>query len=315
MTKDNTIKIGTRGSPLAITQTNTVIDMLKQADPCLEFDVQIIKTAGDKITSAPFSKIGEMGVFVRELESALLDNRIDLAVHSLKDLQTDLPDGLTLGAIFERKWVRDAIVSVSGVKLDDLPAGSIIGTSSARRKGLLASENRSFDIRECRGNLQKRMEKLKRGEFDAIILAEAGLIRMDITEFHLEFIDAHRFIPAVGQGALGIEIRENDTRIQTIVELINDNATYIACTEERDFLREMGGGCHSPVGGYLYYENNDAVFLAFTGTTDGSWFTKPQLRVPVADIKGLGLKMAELIKNKPGIESFFEEVNNDASQG
>ena len=276
-------------------------------------DIEIIKTAGDRVTSAPFAQVGSMGIFVKEIESALADKRADLAVHSLKDLQTELRPGLRIGAVTERGSARDAMISRDGSMFDDLMQGSIIGTSSARRRGLIAAEGRGLKTRECRGNLPTRIEKLRKGEFDAIILAEGGLQRMGMTAVITECLDLYRFIPAVGQGALGIEIRDDDEHMAELVKPLNHEPTYAACMEERRFLAEIGGGCHAPVGGHMYYQGGDAIFLAFVGTSDGSWFARRMLTVPAEEASGLGERMAMEIKALPGSEAFSEEVTRDAS--
>jgi len=306
------VVIGTRGSKLALIQTEWVARKLREIHPKVNFHIEIIKTAGDKLSSAPFAQIGSQGIFVKEIENAILERRVDLAVHSLKDLQTDICGGLTIGAILERESPRDALISRQGLKLARLPEGTVIGTSSARRRGLLAAEGRGFEIRECRGNLNTRIEKLKSGEFDAILLAEAGLRRMGMTDDVTEYLDVKHFVPAVGQGALCIEIRADDRRICELVSPLNHEPTFIACTEERSYLADIGGGCHAPVGGHMYYADGEAIFLAFVGTCDGSWYVRRELRAPKGEAHGIGRRMAEEIKALPGAEAFFEEVARDA---
>ncbi len=306
------VVIGTRGSRLALIQAESVWAKLRRLNPGIDVDIQIIKTAGDKISSAPFAQVGSLGIFVREIEAALIDGRIDVAVHSLKDLQTELPDELEIGAITEREGARDALISRDGRRLDELPDGSVIGTSSARRAGIVAAEGRGFDIRECRGNVQRRIEKLREGQYDAIILAEAGLRRLGMDDEVVEYLDVRRFVPAVGQGALGIEIRKDDARIADCVKGLNHEPTYTACIEEREFLEAIGGGCHAPVGGHLMYELNEAVFLTFVGTRDGSWFVRKEMRVEIEQAMGVGLRMAEEIKGSDGWDEFFEETTREA---
>jgi hydroxymethylbilane synthase len=304
--------IGSRGSRLALIQAEWVAGKLRGIHPDMEIRIEVIKTAGDRMTSAPFARVGSMGIFVKEIEQALSDGRIDLAVHSLKDLQTQLPSDLKLGAVTEREGARDALISRDGTKFDELRPGAVVGTSSARRRGLLAAEGRELDVRECRGNIQRRIEKLLDGDYDAILLAEAGLIRMGMEDVITEYLDVHRFVPAVGQGALGIEIRSNDKRVEEGIKGLNHMPTFVACTEERAFLREIGGGCHAPVGAHMYYRDDEAVLIAFVGTIDASWFARRELRVPSDAASGLGLHMAQEIKGLEGAGAFFREVSRDA---
>jgi len=306
------VVIATRGSKLALIQAEWVAGRLRELHRGVEFAIEIIKTAGDKVQSAPFAQVGAMGVFVREIENALADGRADVAVHSLKDLQTELHPALEIGAMPERESARDALISRDGAVFAKLRDGAIIGTSSARRRGIIAAEGRGFEIRECRGNVPTRIEKLRRGEYDAVILAEAGLRRMGMESGITEYLDIEQFVPAVGQGALGIEIRKNDERISGLVKPLNDEKTYIACTEERAFLAAIGGGCHAPVGGYMHFDNGQAVFHAFAGTCDVSWAIRKKLCVKMNDAEGIGLRMAEEIRNSPGSGAFFEEAARDA---
>jgi hydroxymethylbilane synthase len=304
--------VGSRGSKLAMIQSEWVVDRIKAFHPGLIVRIEVISTAGDKIQSAPFAQVGALGIFVREIESALADKRIDLAVHSLKDLQTDLHPDLMIGAIPERESARDVLVSRSGAGLDTLPPDAVIGTSSARRRGLLACEKRGFTIKECRGNLTTRLTKLESGEFDAILLAEAGLKRMGLADKITENLDVHRFVPAVGQGAIGIEIRRDDARVADIVRPINHELSFAACTEERIYLAEIGGGCHAPIGGHMHYINDKVEFIAYMGTCDGKWYAREQIYVDPGNIVGTGRLMANRMRSFPGSELFFKEVIGDA---
>jgi len=303
------VVIGTRGSRLALIQTEWVAQKLAEYHPGLDVQIDIIRTAGDRHESAPFSRIGPTGIFVRDIESALADKRIDIAVHSLKDLQTELPPGLKIGAITERIGARDALLSRDGKKLDELPPSSVIGTSSARRRGILASEKPGFEIRECRGNIMTRIDKLKEGLFDAIILAEAGLIRLGLTQEISECLDVRRFVPAVGQGSLCIEINSDDDETAEIIEPLNHLPSYIACMEERRFLSGIGGGCHAPVGGHMYYENSRAVFAAFVGTSNGEWFARHEITEPEGEEQGIGKRMVDAIREFEGVDKFFKDLN------
>jgi hydroxymethylbilane synthase len=308
----DTLVVGSRGSRLAMIQTKWVVERIKAFFPDLIVRIEVITTAGDKIQSAPFVEVGSLGIFVREIESALADKRIDLAVHSLKDLETDLHPDLVIGAIPERESARDVLVSRSGAGFDALPPDAVIGTSSARRRGLLACENHGFTIKECRGNLPTRLSKLESGEFDAILLAEAGLKRMGLTDKITEYLDVHRFVPAVGQGAIGIEIRRDDDRVMDVVKPLNHAPSYAACTEERTYLAEIGGGCHAPIGGHMHYNINKFEFIAFIGTCDGKWFARERISVDPGNMVGTGRFMANRMRSLPGSELFFKEVIGDA---
>lgn len=308
---NKSLKIGTRGSKLALIQANWVKSKLADAHPDIDFEIEIIKTVGDKINNAPFAEVGEFGIFAREIESALLDGRIDIAVHSLKDMQTSIPDGLIIGAIPERVGARDVLLSRESLSYADLPDGAVIGSSSARRRGLLNSEGRDFEIRECRGNLPRRIEKLRDGEFDAILLAEAGLIRMEMTEVISDYFDVGHFVPAVGQGALGIEVRENDKDSNTAIKILNHERTYNACTQERQFLSAIGGGCHAPVGAHVFFSGEQVNMVTFVGTTDGSWSVRRKITLPEDEIHSIAEKMTIEVKSADGIEAFYSEVGND----
>jgi len=300
--------IGTRGSKLALIQTEWVAEKLRVAYPGVELEIEIVQTRGDRDTSAPFSKVGSTGIFAKDIEQALVEKRVDIAVHSLKDLQTKIHPDLAIGAITDRESARDVLISRNGHALHDLPENSVIGTSSARRKGLLAVEEKKFAIQECRGNLQTRLSKLENGDYNAIILAEAGLARLDMKDRISQAFDVRHFVPAVGQGALGIEIRRDDDRTAEIVRAVNNSNVEIACIEERSFLSEIGGGCHAPVGGHMFFENGQAVFVAFAGTCDGSWFARREIKVAPSEIRGAGARMAREIRSLPGVEKFLEEV-------
>ena len=306
---NHTLTIGTRGSKLALIQARWVQHALRTHHPELNVVVEIIKTTGDKDRISPFAQLGSTGVFAKELEGALLGKEIDLAVHSLKDLQSSMPEGLLLAAIPKREDPRDVLITRSGAKLNQLPEKTVIGTSSARRRGILCAEHKNFIIKECRGNVPTRLAKLENGEFDAILLAAAGLHRMGLHSVITEYLPVDHAIPAVGQGALGLEIREEDNRTRELIKPLNHSLSFDACNEERAFLKEIGGGCHVPVGGHLNFSEKEAVFGAFVGTTDGSWYHRLVTKVPLDRISGLGQRVADEIKKTEGIQAFFNELD------
>ncbi|HVG35352.1 MAG TPA: hydroxymethylbilane synthase [Pyrinomonadaceae bacterium] len=272
----NRLIIGSRGSRLALWQAEWVRSKLAALSAQTEVHIEIIKTSGDTLKDVPLSVIGGKGVFTKEIEEALLDRRIDLAVHSLKDLPTQLPASLTIAAITEREDARDALVLREDVgrictSLDTLPAGAVVGTSSPRRLAQLKHLHPHLRIKELRGNVDTRLRKLDAGEYDAIILAVAGLSRLGFAHRISEHIRPAKMLPAVGQGALAIEIRSDDAEIQDSLAPLDHGPTRAACTAERALLRALGGGCQLPIAAHaVVYENHlrlDGLVAAPGGET------------------------------------------------
>lgn len=252
--KQNLI-IGSRGSRLALWQSEHIKSKLESLNPQLEIKIEIIKTSGDVNTFQPLTVIGGKGVFTKELEEALLDNRVDLAVHSLKDLPTVLPDGLLLSAITEREDPRDALILRSDIKIElpsisNLPQNAVVGTSSQRRLAQLKALRPDVQIKDLRGNVDTRLRKLDDGDYDAIILASAGLRRLGWADRISAALSIEEMLPAVGQGALGLETRADDSETINLIQSLNHNETNIACTAERAYLRGLGGGCQLPIAGH-----------------------------------------------------------------
>jgi len=244
--RHQTIRIGSRGSKLALLQSRSVMDRLKALHPHLEFEIATITTTGDRNRKSSLEELGGVGVFVKELEEALLGGRIDLAVHSLKDMLTAIPEGLELAAVPERADPRDALVSPYG-PLTALPKGAAVGTGSQRRAFQLLSLRPDLEVRGLRGNIDTRLRKLSAGQYDGIIMAAAALIRLGWEDRISQYLPPDAFVPAVGQGALGIEIRSQDRRLAELVAPLNHEPTREAVTAERAFLRAMGGGCRAPI--------------------------------------------------------------------
>lgn len=265
------IIVGSRRSNLALTQTNWVIEQLKNLGAPFEFEVKEIVTKGDKILDTTLSKVGGKGLFVKEIEHEMLTKQIDMAVHSMKDMPSVLPEGLTIGAIPEREDPRDAFISKSKKGLADLPAGSIVGTSSLRRKAQILKARPDLKVKWIRGNIDTRLKKLETEDYDAIILAAAGLSRMGWSQdIVTEYLEPEVCIPAVGQGALAIECREDDTELLEWLEKFTDQSTALAVQAERVFLNKMEGSCKVPVGGYATVNNENKIELtAFVASTDG----------------------------------------------
>lgn len=291
------IIVGSRRSNLALTQTKWVIEQLKQAGVKNEFVIEEIVTKGDRILDVMLSKVGGKGLFVKEIEQALYDKRIDFAVHSMKDMPAVLPEGLIIGSIPVREDYRDALISKNGQKLNELPAGAIVGTSSLRRSTQILAARPDLEIKWIRGNIETRLRKLKEEDYDAIILAVSGIKRvgMDLSII-TEYLDPEVCVPAVGQGALAIECREEDEEIREILSLINDKETAETVTAERTFLNLLEGGCQVPIGGHAYYQEDELVMTALVGTPDGKTILKEVVRgkTPVE----VGTEAADLLINQ-----------------
>lgn len=245
-----TWKVGTRRSMLALTQTNWVIEQLKRLAPEASFETHEIVTKGDKILDVTLSKVGGKGLFVKEIEQSLLDKETDLAVHSLKDMPSELPEGLTIGAVPKRVDPRDVLISKEGKTLDQLPQGAVIGTSSLRRSAQLLAFRPDLRIEPIRGNIDTRIRKLNEENFDAIILAAAGIERVNWNGTISQFIPVEISVPAVGQGALAIECRADDEEMLELLASFDHKPTRLAVTAERAFLHKLQGGCQVPLGAY-----------------------------------------------------------------
>jgi len=304
------IIVGSRRSKLALTQTNWVIDQLKQLNPNFEFEVKEIVTKGDKILDVTLSKVGGKGLFVKEIEQAMLDKEIDMAVHSMKDMPAVLPEGLTIGCIPFREDHRDALISKDHIKLNDLKPGAIIGTSSLRRSAQLLAARPDLEIKWIRGNVDTRLEKLESGEYDAIILAAAGLSRLGwAKEVVTEFIDADICVPAVGQGALSIECREDDQELLDLFEKFTCKKTEKAVRAERAFLQKMEGGCQVPIAGFAQVDENDEVVLnVLVGSPEGQVIYREELHGQ--NPEELGNQAADLLIKK-GAKDLIDRVKRE----
>lgn len=261
--------IGTRGSKLALWQANFIADNIKSRYPDIEVTIKRVMTTGDRILDVPLAKIGGKGLFTKEIETEMLAGEIDLAVHSLKDMPTELPEGLTFAAITKRVDPGDAFISPDYRTLDNLPKGAKVGTSSLRRRAQLLHHRPDLEITDLRGNLDTRLKKLESKDFDAILLAVAGLKRLGWEEQITQVLPQNICLPAVGQGALAIEARSNDAEVLGVLEFLNDDETRWAVEAERAFLREVEGGCQVPVGVYGFVKNGllelEAVILSVDG--------------------------------------------------
>ncbi|UFT97951.1 hydroxymethylbilane synthase [Radiobacillus kanasensis] len=306
------IVVGSRKSNLALTQTEWVIKQLQNAGAKNSFSVKKISTKGDRILDVTLSKVGGKGLFVKEIEQAMFDGEIDMAVHSMKDMPSELPEGLTIATIPVREDHRDAFISNDHVKLMDLPEGAIVGTSSLRRGSQILAVRPDLKIKSIRGNIETRLRKLKEEDFDAIILAAAGLLRMGWGEdIVTEFLDPDLCVPAVGQGALAIECREDDTELLELLAKIKDEQTSTTVAAERRFLHLMNGGCQVPIAGYAHLEEEEVILTALVSTSDGKTVLKETVRGK--DPLAVGEEAANRMKDRGAqeiVDEAIEEIDN-----
>ena len=305
------IKIGTRGSKLALWQANWVKSALNQNFPRLPIELEIIKTQGDKILDVPLAQVGGKGLFVKEIEQALLDRRVDLAVHSMKDMPAEIPEGLCVGAIPRREIPSDVLISRSGLKLSKLESGSVIGTSSLRRGAQLRHHRNDIVIRPLRGNLDTRLRKLEAEDMDAIVVAAAGVKRLNLEDRITEYLDEEIMLPAVGQGALCIEIRENDPTISEVISALEDSQTRTIVSGERAFLSRLEGGCQIPIAGHGKIENDRYMLTGLVGEVDGSRLIKDSISGPVEASESLGVELAERLLDK-GADKLLEKLRESS---
>lgn len=294
------IRIGTRGSQLALWQARHVKDLITAAFPEIHVSITVIKTTGDRITDRPLAQVGGKGLFVKEIETALLDHDIDLAVHSMKDMPGDLPPGLTIGAVPCRENPFDVLISRNGQMLSDYPPGTVVGTSSLRRGSQLRHLRPDLTIRSIRGNLDTRLRKLMAKEFDAIVLAAAGLLRLGQADKITQYLDDTVMVPAVGQGALCIETRQNDDKTTRINEKLEHPPTRVCVTGERAFLKQIEGSCHIPVACHGKIINDQVQLTAVVASEDGRQLIREQTISPVTDVAAKGRDLARTVLEKGG---------------
>ncbi len=310
MTSPEKIIIGTRGSELALWQSRWVANELHRLDPSLAVETVIIKTTGDKILDSPLSKIGDKGLFTKEIEHALLEGSIDLAVHSLKDVPTIVAEGLTIGAISEREDVRDVFISHPKrryASFTSVPQKGSIATGSLRRKCQLLSHRPDLTIVDIRGNLKTRRAKLEESNWDGMLLAKAGVTRLGWTDMISEVISPTVILPAVGQGALAIEIRKIDERLASIVVNLNHVATHQATAGERALLRFLEGGCQIPIGTFGRIESGEFILDAMVGSIDGKRTVRGSIRGAAKDSEKLGTALARELLSK-GADKILAEI-------
>jgi hydroxymethylbilane synthase len=312
MSKRN-IVIATRGSMLALWQAEWIKSQLKELDSDLAIELKKIKTTGDKILDVPLAQVGGKGLFVKEIEEALLDRSADLAVHSMKDVPTELPEGLHLSAITKREDARDALIAREGISsIKDLPQGAHVGTSSLRRICQLMSVRPDLKITQLRGNVDTRIRKLDEGQFDAIILATAGVKRLGYTERITEKIPIDISLPAIAQGAVGIECRVDDEFTNELVKKLNHPDTSVCVTAERAFLTKLEGGCQVPIAGYAVLEGSDKIVITgLVGSLSGETIIKEVISGNPKDAEKLGVTLAESLLFKGAGEILAEVYGNN----
>jgi len=309
---DNVLRIATRQSPLALWQAHYVKQRLMASHPQLMVELVPMVTRGDIILDTPLAKVGGKGLFVKELELALLEGRADIAVHSMKDVPVEFPEGLGLVTICERDDPRDAFVSNNFANLDELPAGSVVGTSSLRRQCQIAERRPDLVIRSLRGNVGTRLSKLDNGDYDAIILAVAGLNRLELHSRIRYALPAEVSLPAVGQGAVGIECRLDDIRTQELLESLNHEETAIRVCAERAMNMRLEGGCQVPIGSYAELNNGELWLRALVGAPDGSILVRGERRGKPEDAEAMGISLAEELLDKGAREILAAVYDGDA---
>jgi hydroxymethylbilane synthase len=297
------LRLGTRKSKLALWQANFVKEKL-EALGC-KVELVPITTTGDRILDAPLAKIGGKGLFVKEIENALLAGEIDLAVHSLKDVPMIIPEGLTLSAITEREEPYDVLISRNGKKLEELPSGAVVGTSSLRRQVQIKRRRRDLGVEILRGNVDTRLRKLKEGLYDAIVLAYAGVKRMGFSGEISQVLED--FIPAVGQGSLAIETRAEDERVINFVKVLNHEESWLRAVCERAFLRELQGGCQVPIGAYAWIEGDRIKIKGFISDLEGERFLEGYEEGSLQEAKEMGKRLAQRLLREGG-EEILKEI-------
>lgn len=303
------IKIGTRGSKLALWQANWVKERLQQGFPELRVEIVTIKTTGDMIVDRPLAMVGGKGLFVKEIEKALLESSIDIAVHSMKDMPGELPNGLVIGAIPKRENPFDVLISTNNLNLEALPRGARVGTSSLRRASQIKNARPDIVTASIRGNLDTRIKKLESGEFDATLLAAAGLIRLGMEKKISQYLDENVMLPAVGQGALCIQSREGDEVLAPCLSLLNHAETNTVVTGERAFLRRLEGSCHIPVACFGKIEDDLVVLTGVVASENGETIIKETVTGTPDNVIKSGIDLAETLLSR-GADKILENLNS-----
>ncbi|SHE31831.1 hydroxymethylbilane synthase [Alkalibacter saccharofermentans] len=296
------IRVGSRGSKLAIAQAQIFLESVKEKHKEFEYEIKIIKTTGDKIQDVSLDKIGDKGVFVKEIEESLIEGTIDLAVHSMKDMPSAIPEELMFSAIPKREDPRDALILNYGRKgLDELPMGAVIATGSKRREYQLLRYRPDIKIVPIRGNIDTRIRKMYEQNLDGLVIAAAGLNRLKIKsdiKQNIILLDEELMLPAPAQGALGLEIRKNDKELDDVLRLVEDYESAVQIRAEREFLKEIDGGCHLPIGALCKVEGENILLVGLLGNEDGKILVKRKIEGKAEDAEMLGIKLARIIKGE-----------------
>lgn len=290
-----TLRIATRKSPLALRQAEMIAGRLRELHPGLEVTLVPMSTRGDRLLDAPLATVGGKGLFIKELEHALLEQRADIAVHSVKDVPVTLPEGLAMPVIADREDPRDALVSNRHRSLDALPGGARVGTSSLRRRCQLNAVRPGLDVIDLRGGVHTRLKKLDAGDFDALVLACAGLERLDLAGRISQRLEPERFVPAIGQGAMGIEIRQGDEAVAPLVAPLNDRRTSLCVRAERSMNEALGGGCQVPIAGHAVLEGDNLRLIGMVASVDGKELIRTEDSGPSSAPERLGRRVAEVL--------------------
>ncbi|PLX68066.1 MAG: hydroxymethylbilane synthase [Denitrovibrio sp.] len=304
------VTIATRGSNLALWQAYHIKALLEK-EHGVEVELNIIKTKGDKILDVPLAKIGGKGLFVKEIEQALIDDKADIAVHSMKDVPMEMPEGLALYASPEGETPYDCFVSTKYNEVAELPNGAVVGTSSLRRKLQLSKLRPDLQIKDLRGNVNTRLAKLEAGEYDGIILAKAGLVRLELDGYVKETFTTDQMLPSCCQGILGIQIRDNDDRIKKMLDFLRHDETETRVTMERAFLRRLEGGCQAPIAGHSVLTGDKICMKGIVANLEGEVFIERIIEGKAVDAEKLGLELAEKILDA-GAKEILEEIYNAA---
>ena len=306
---NRTIRIATRKSALAMWQAEFVKAELIKHHPNLQVELVPMSTQGDRILDSPLAKIGGKGLFIKELEIAMQEGRADLAVHSMKDVPVQFPDGFAIHAICEREDPRDAFVSNHYTKLDDLPSGAVVGTSSLRRQCQLKARRPDLIIRDLRGNVNTRLAKLDAGEYDAIILASAGLLRLEMAQRISAFIEPEQSLPAVGQGAVGIECRNDDAELIALISVLNHHDTATRVRAERAMNAKLQGGCQVPIGSFATLDGDKLILRGLVGSVDGAQVLNAEVAGAASDAEHIGVQVADLLLSQ-GADKILADLSS-----
>jgi hydroxymethylbilane synthase len=302
-----TLKIATRNSPLALWQAEHVKQQLIDLHPDLNVELVSMTTEGDRFLDAPLVAVGGKGLFIKELEQALLNGEADIAVHSMKDVTIDLPDELVMPVILKREDVRDVFISNNYKQIEDLPDGAVLGTSSLRRQSQVKALHPGIELKDLRGNVGTRLRKLDDGEYDAIMLAAAGIIRLGLKERITQLIPESVLLPAIGQGAIGIECRAGDTDVHELIAPLNDHETSLCVETERAFSRRLFGGCQLPIAGQASIKGNQINLVGLVARIDGSEVIKSELSGDIEKCDETGTTLAESLLER-GADEILKEL-------